>query len=64
MRKLLVEEMKRAIAIMEERPELERQSSCEKYGYEYMKTNKDIVELRDLFKSIRRHTVLIEKGMK
>jgi hypothetical protein len=53
--------MKRAIEIMESKDELKRTFTVNDGRYPYQTTDKDIVELFQLFKLIRRHTGKIEK---
>jgi hypothetical protein len=61
MRELLIAEMKRAIEIMEDKPEMKKRKVL---GTHWTVPDKDNVELRNLFLNIRRHTLLVEKGMK
>ncbi|WP_336786883.1 hypothetical protein [Paenibacillus sp. MMO-177] len=58
---LLIQEMKRAIEIMEAKPELKRTHLVTEGSYQYPVTDREIVELRNLFNMIRRHTVIVEK---
>ena len=69
MKQLLVEEMKRAIQLMEEREELNRWVDTEEfYFYKddvhyHVKHDRGISELTSLFKAIRKHSVILEKGI-
>jgi hypothetical protein len=68
MKKLLIEEMKRAIAIMESKEELTkeitelRQFGIQKYPITFY--DRDITELKQLLLAIRKHSILLEKGIK
>ncbi|PEZ47045.1 hypothetical protein CN367_11810 [Priestia megaterium] len=66
MRELLLAEMKRAIEIMEKKPELERYELV-KYPWNdnsYPVLDRELVELAQLLKLVRRHSVMIEKQIK
>jgi len=69
MKQLLVEEMKRAIQLMEEREELNRWVDNEEFYYYkddahyILKHDRGIPELISLFKAIRKHSVILEKGI-
>jgi len=69
MKQLLVEEMKRAIQLMEEREELNRWADTEKFYYykddvRYVtEHDRGIPELTSLLKAIRKHSVILEKGI-
>lgn len=60
MENLLLAEMKRAVEIMESKDGIRRYIKGQ-YGIE---TDRDVVELLHLFKSIRRHTIALEKIIK
>lgn len=69
MRNLLIEEMKRAIQIMENKEEIKRYTIEKHIGYnnrefEYPVLDREVTELQHLMKSIRRHTIILEKDIK
>lgn len=61
MKQLLIEEMKRAIAIMESRDNLEKYRMEKVMNYNYPMLNRDIKELQQLLLMIRKHSILLEK---
>lgn len=66
MRQLLIAEMKRAIEIMEANPELERYKLV-KYPWNdnsYPILDRELVELAQLFKLMRKHSIVVEKQIK
>jgi GTP-binding protein EngB required for normal cell division len=63
-KQLLIEEMKRAIEIMESKEELTRVVTVDDGRHPWQQTDRDITELFMLFKLIRKHTSTIEKGAK
>lgn len=58
---LLIEEMRRAIDIMESKPGV---MSMQKLEGAWMEHDRDMTELFHLFLAIRRHSVSLEKGIK
>jgi hypothetical protein len=60
-KRLLIEEMKRSIEIMESKDEIKRHTFINEGRFGYNQTDKDVIELFQLFKLIRRHTGKIEK---
>lgn len=69
MKQLLIEEMKRAIELMEKNEKLERYREVEQYNcwtetnFLFKVHNRDISELTSLLKAIRKHSVILEKGI-
>lgn len=66
MKELIIAEMKRAIEIMEKQDEVKRVREVEKTGYNgdpyiYKEPIKETVELMQLLKMIRKHTINLEK---
>jgi hypothetical protein len=61
MKHLLIEEMKRAIDIMQSKEEIKRTVFIDEGKFGWHTPDKDVVELFQLFKLIRRHTGKIEK---
>lgn len=61
MKQLLIEEMKRAITIMESRDNLERYRIEKENNYNYPMLNREITELQQLLLMIRKHSILLEK---
>lgn len=61
MKQLLIEEMKRAIAIMESKDNLERYRIEKENNYNYPMLNREITELQQLLLMIRKHSILLEK---
>jgi hypothetical protein len=53
--------MKRAIEIMESKDEIKRTFTVEEGRFHYEKADKEVIELCELFKMIRRHTGKIER---
>jgi hypothetical protein len=62
-KQLLIEEMKRAIAIMESKEEIKRTKQVEYNGRFYPETDREVSELRQLLLIIRKHSILLEKGI-
>jgi hypothetical protein len=60
MKNLLIEEMKRAIEIMEGRDEIKRVIRVED-TFPWMKSDREVVELFHILKMIRRHSTKLEE---
>lgn len=65
MKQLLIEEMKRAIHLMESKEDLVIRQKIH-YGENKFYTSlvPETAELRQLLKAIRKHSILLEKGIK
>jgi hypothetical protein len=61
MKQLLIEEMKRAIEIMDSKPSV---LSRKKLVGPWVEQDRDITELRQLLLAIRKHSIMLEKGIK
>lgn len=69
MKRLLIEEMKRAIQIMEAKEEVVTHRKVEGIGYKdqpytYYEIDREVTELKHLLKAIRKHSILLEKEIK
>jgi hypothetical protein len=62
-KQLLIEEMKRAITIMESKEEIKRTKQVEYNGRFYPETDREVSELRQLLLAIRKHSIMLEKGI-
>lgn len=62
-KQLLIEEMKRAIQIMESKTELKRTITVDEGRYPWQEVDRDVVELFQLLKMIRKHSTRLEKEM-
>lgn len=62
---LLIEEMKRAIHIMESNEHLKKMKEVNigEGQYRYYIVDREISELRQLFLAIRKHSIMLEKGL-
>lgn len=64
MKQLLIEEMKRAISIMESKEEIKKVKMVPYGDREYPEVDRETSELKNILKAIRRHSVLLEKEIK
>ena len=68
MKNLLIEEMKRAIVIMESKEEIKKTrietSEYNGNSYTHTMTDRETTELVHLFLAIRKHSILLENGIK
>lgn len=60
MKNLLVEEMKRAIEIIESKEEIRRVIKVE-HEFPWMKSDREVVELFQILKMIRKHSTKLEE---
>lgn len=64
MKQLLIEEMKRAIELMDSKEELETFKHIEDGRYSYSVIDREVSELKMLLLAIRKHSILLEKEIK
>jgi hypothetical protein len=64
MKQLLIEEMKRAIEIMESNERLKTWKPYSEDKYRWMVVDREVSELKQLLLAVRKHSILLEKGMK
>lgn len=64
MKRLLIEEMKRAIELLETNEKLRTMKEVKVGGWDYMVVDREVSELRQMLKAIRKHSILLEKGIK
>jgi len=68
MKKLLIEEMKRAIEIMESKDEIKTMKMVPGYyssgEHLYPVVDRDTSELKQILKMIRKHSIILERGIK
>jgi hypothetical protein len=66
MKQLLIEEMKRAIHLMETNEHLKKMKEVNigEGQYRYYVVDREISELKNLLKAVRKHSILLEKGIK
>jgi hypothetical protein len=62
-KQLLIEEMKRAIYLMENNEKLKTMKHITENGWNYMVVDREVSELRQLLLAIRKHSIMLEKGI-
>jgi phosphoenolpyruvate synthase/pyruvate phosphate dikinase len=65
MKQLLIEEMKRAIYLMETNEHLKKMKEVhvDRGQYRYYVVDREISELKQLLLAIRKHSIMLEKGI-
>lgn len=64
MKQLLIEEMKRAIELLESKEEIKTMKMVTYVEGEYPEIDRETSELKQMFRMIRKHSVMLEKSIK